>query len=571
MKQFKAALIVIWVACGATACQGTINGKAHLGPDGEGGQGGEGGTDTPGTAGRPVGTGGLGGASLACNDGPQVGTATWRRLTRSQYQATVEDLLGRKPDLKGFLPDTTTGPFGTNASLPAQEGDITTYATSAESLAAQAVTNLAALLNCDTQARGQDVCASEFISTFVARAYRRPLTSAETAAFAKVYAVGKEESFAMGIRLVIEAALESPSFLYVVEQGEPHGSGLRKLTNYEVASRLSYVLQGTMPDAQLFAAAKEGRLATAEGIRGQAERLLNTDKFIASASRFHTQLLGMETLTMPGVVTRDAEKYADFTDAMRAAMVGEPSRFVAYVLNKGEGSVEELLSAPYVFPTAPLGKIYGDQASPDEDGRAEIKDGSRMGLLTLAGVQASHPLVPTHYGAVIRGHMVRRDLLCDPVPPPTQAVKFEAPPNADMLTQQELLRVHQENPTCKGCHELMDPIGFAFERYDLIGRVRSKGTDGSPIDTSGVVANLEGDDGVFDDTQGMIRKLAAAPEVRSCLATQWFRYTLAREPEEEDACSLSLLKAALGQGKGNVREAILSLVSSDAFRFRRGE
>ncbi|MDX2021473.1 MAG: DUF1592 domain-containing protein [Deltaproteobacteria bacterium] len=556
MKQFHAALSLMVCAAASVGCQGSV---AQ-----DDGQGGEAGASPPGAAPGPI------DVERACKSGANVGAGKWRRLTTAQYEATVRDLLGFQPDTKGFLLDTTTGPFATNTELPPQDTDVEKYSTTAEGLASKAVANLATLINCDTKATGEDKCATEFIKTFGARAFRRPLTSAEEAAFTKLYTVGKEESFATGIRLVVEASLQSPSFLYLVEQGESSKSGLAKLTDYEVATRLSYTLTGTMPDAPLFAAAKAGKLSTVDGIREQADRLMSTTRFVDTAAKFHVQLLGFDALTRSGVVTKEAGKFPDFDDVMRAAMADEPTKFVNYVLTKGSGTVEELLSAPYVFPFGPLAKVYGPDAKADAEGRAEVRDGSRMGLLTLAGVQASSPHVPTKYAAVIRGHLVRRELLCTPVPPPNVAVKFEPPPNADQLTQQELLRVHQENPTCKGCHELMDPIGFGFEHYDLIGRWKAKNADGTDINSSGQFIGIDGEPS-FGDTQEMLRALSTMTEVRSCLGTQWFRFALARDPETEDACTEGQIQQALLDGKGNLKDAILSLVSSDSFRNRRGQ
>lgn len=426
---------------------------------------------------------------------------------------------------------------------------------------------MSSLLRCDTKAMGEDKCATQFIKSFGARAYRRPLTTDEEGAFAAVYNAGKEENFAAGIRLVVQAMLSSPSFLYLVEKGTPDENNLRKLTGYEVASRLSYVLTGTMPDADLFSAARAGDLDSVDGVRGYAKKLLNTDKFLKVAQEFHIELLGVDQITSDEV--SKADKFPAFDDATRKAMLDEPRNFINYVMTKGDGSIEELLSAPYVFP-GNLSKIYGDKVKADSDGRAEITDGSRKGLLTLAGVQAVHPKQLSSHAAVNRGHLVRRDLLCETVPPPKEAVDFTPPPNAKDLTAQELLREHQKNPTCKACHRLMDSIGFGFESYDQAGAYRTKDEGGHTIDASGEIVDLASD-GKFANAAGMADILAKAPEVRACVSTQWLRFALGRDPEEDDACSLQSLTASFSAGKGNIKDAVLSLVSSDAFRFNRGE
>lgn len=571
--------VLLPAACAlAVACTGAIAPTAAPDPSAAGGRNGGGGSaggseGPPGAGPRPVGgAGGAGGTVIPvrCATGtPTVGPGRWRRLTIAQYRNTVRDLLGFEPDTGGFLLDTNTGPFASNARLAPQDVEVDKYRDAAETLAARAVADLPKVLACDTKAMTEDACAAKFIADFGARAFRRPLKPVETAAFMKLYAVGKEESFATGVRLVIEAALQAPSFLYQVEVGAGAGDGPRKLDGYEVASRLSYLLWGTMPDPTLFAAVRAGKLAEPEGLQAEAMRLLASPRFLDAAATFFLQLLEVEALARPGVVTKEPGKYPEFSAPLGQAMLGEIRSFVQHVFAKGDGSIEALLSAPWVFPTGPLSSLYGVSAG-TADTRVEIKDGSRMGLLTQAGVLASHPAVPTHFAAVLRGHLVRRNLLCSPVPPPVVAVEFNLPANADKLSQQELLRVHQENPTCKGCHQLMDPIGFGFESYDLIGRHRPKTADGTLVDTSGEIASSDVA-GRFADTRELITKLARSTDVRACLATQWFRFALARSPVPDDDCARMAVERALSDGAGDIRKGILALVASDAFRFRRGE
>ncbi len=507
----------------------------------------------------------------ACAGSSSVSPGKWRRLTAAQYSNAVRDLLGPAPSISGFLPDSRTARFRTNAAFPVEEVDVGTYASTAESAAKAAVGNVKTLLGgCDTAAPGgEDRCAAQFIKDFGERAYRHPLSVEESAALTKVYGVGKAESFAVGLRLVVEAALQAPRFLYMVESGIADDNGLRKLDGYEVASRLSFLLTGTMPDANLFAAARDGALDTAGGIADHARKLVDSPRFTGEVSRFHVELVGVDALADTTAVTKNTTKYPDFNDGMRAAMTDETRKFVAYVMDQGSGSVEELMSANYVFPAGPLAKVYGADAKAGADGRAIIEDGTRKGLLTLAGTQAVHPMLPTPRGAVNRGHMVRRDFLCNVVPPPDVEVEFSLPPNAEQMTAQELLRAHMENPTCNGCHRMMDSIGFGFENYDALGAYRTQDDGGHQIDATGEIEGITGD-GVFGNASEMVDKLAASPELRECMSTQWFRFAFGREPEDADACTQAKMISKLKDGQGNIREAVLSLVQSDAFRFKKG-
>lgn len=544
----------------AVGCTGTVagdtTGMEAGGNDSPGGSGGETGSTDPGTKAPPP--------VSACKGEPSVGAGPWRRLTAAQYSNTVRDLFGTAPDVASFLADSRTGQFTTNAGLPVEELDVDGYATVADATAKKLVQNVQAVVNCNTATTGEDQCAAQFIKDLGGRAYRRPLTAEEETRLKALYAVGKAESYATGIRVVVEALLQSPHFLYMVEPSSDSSKKLRSLTGYEIATRLSYLLTGSMPDAELFMAARSGTLSTVAGIKASAERLMTLPKFVAQVGNFYTELLSVDTVTQNQIVTKPAAK--NFDAALRATMVDEPRRFVDYVMTKGSGSIEELLTANYVLPTGGLVRTYGNPKI-DADGRAVMTDGSRSGLLTLASTQSVHPRIPTPSAAVNRGYMVRHEFLCETIPPPPGNVDFTPPPNAAELSAQQLLREHQTNPTCKGCHSLMDSIGFGFENYDLLGGYRTKDDRGNALDSSGEVTGLQGD-GKFSNVREMTQKLAASPQVRACMATQWFRYALAREPADQDACTAQLLTEALSKGKGVLKDGLLALVVSDSFRFK---
>ncbi|MES1172030.1 MAG: DUF1592 domain-containing protein [Bacteroidota bacterium] len=534
---------------------------------GGGGGGGGGSAGISGSGGMgvvPPVSGGSPEVSACIGAAPAVGAGKWRRLTAVQYRNTVRDLLGVEADTSAFLLDTTSGPFATNALLPPESSDVDHYRSAAEALASAAVANMAKLLNCNTTTTGEDACATRFITDFGARAYRRVLSVEEKAALTTLYTVGKEESFAAGIRLVVEGALQSPNFLYLTEYGQGT-TGARKLNGPEVASRLSYLLWNSMPDPELAA----NVLDTPDAIRTQAQRLMTSARFNETLNSFHTQMLGIVKLTQPGQVSKDATAFPQFDAAMKAAMLDETTRFLSYVFSKGDGTVATILAAPYGFPTGPLVKLYNAPAG-DADGRVNFTDGTRFGILTQASALATQPPVQTLFQAVQRGKSVRTNLLCQDIPPPPGDVKFGLPPGADKMTQQQLLHIHQQNPTCAPCHQLMDSIGFGLENYDAIGQYRTIAADGSAIDASGDVMRSDVA-GAFRGPKELAEKLAQSQDVRSCMAKQWFRFALGRDPATQDGCSMTGVSGVLRTGRGDVREALLALVTSDAFRYRRGE
>jgi hypothetical protein len=498
-----------------------------------------------------------------------AGIGRWRRLTASQYRNTVEDLLGVEPDIGAFLHDSKTGSFSTNAELPAQSADIDHYQASAEKLARAAASNLPALLGCDPARGGEEACAAGFIDSFGRRAYRHALSASERSALDAVYRVGRQESFAKGIELVIEAALQAPQFLYVLEFGKPAQAPLFELDAYELASRLSYLFWNSAPDTELFAKAESGALLAPEELSAQARRLMQSERFLESAISFHSQLFRVERLSQPGVVSKDPLHTPEFGDALAGALIDETASFVRHLFGSGGGSVRSLLTSKVGFPQAELLDVYGLSSPPTGD-RLDVTDGSRSGILTLPAVMAAVPPIPTRHQAVMRGNLIRQELLCSVVPPPNVAVNFELPPNADQLSNQELLRVHKDNPSCAGCHELMDPIGFAFETYDAVGRYASTTPQGDAIDSTGYVEGLDGNRVNFANAAELSEKLATSPSVRSCIARQWFRFALARDPRAGDECSLAAMDQVLTQGDGDLSRALLALVTSSAFRHRKG-
>jgi len=258
-----------------------------------------------------------------------------------------------------------------------------------------------------------------------------------------------------------------------------------------------------------------------------------------------------------------------WNDLLKTAMRDEARSFVNAVFSEGQGTVKELLTAPYGFPTGPLVPFYSTGQKPDASGKVMFTDGSRRGILTQAGTLSAAVPLDSPGRAILRGKQVREQIFCDELPEIPGNVMFKERPGAEKMTQQELLRVHQDDPSCKGCHEQMDPLGFAFEIYDGIGRYRTTAEDGNPVDASGTVVGTDVE-GAFSDTAGLIDKLATSAQVRSCFTQQWFRFSSGREATDADACSLARTRDVLAEAGGDVRKALTLLVASDSFRYRGG-
>jgi hypothetical protein len=571
----RVALVAVTLFAGA--CVGGIVGGGERPGGGRPGPGAPSGgpldPGMPGPGGDPRGigganAGGTGGAGPAATPpGPSRPKAPLRRLSRSQYNNTVRDLLGdatRPAD--AFLVEEVPGSFaGSVALAQASPTLIEQYRSAAERLAASAVKNLGTLLPCQPQPATEETCARAFIDDFGLRALRRPLIAEESAGLLELFRkVRVEGDFAFGVQAVIAALLQAPSFLYRVElppAGAAAGSVV-PLGPYEISSRLSYFLLGTMPDRDLFAAAKAGKLATPADLEAQARRLLKDPRARDAANEFFGQWLSLANLD--GQV-KDAKLFPEFSETLRKAMREETTRFTSWALFDGDGKVDTLLTSPRSMVNAPLGKLYDVTAGADF-ALVDLPAGQRSGLLTHASLLTltahSDSTSPTR-----RGKFVLDQIMCQSPPPPPPNVDFKLPPPKPGQTARERFAAHTANPTCAACHLLIDPVGFGFESYSAIGKFQA--TDGGkPVDASGDIRGSVDLDGPFVGVVALGRKLVASAQVRRCLVQQWFSYAQGRPDEAGDAASVAAALELFAGSGSNVRELMVALVKTDAFRSR---
>ncbi|HEX2679332.1 MAG TPA: DUF1592 domain-containing protein [Polyangiales bacterium] len=500
-----------------------------------------------------------------------LGVSPLRRLTREQYERSVRDLLGLAVDEQSLGPDEQAGPFATNIGAPLTELSTQQYMETAETLAAAAVGDLGKLLRCDPAALGNDACASQFIASFGRRVYRRPLTSIESRRYQDQYAqLVQAESFADAIRVVLQTMLQSPHYLYLVELESKQlaQDEIAPLSSHEVAARLSYFLWGSTPDAELLDAADRDELADATVLRAQAQRLFDDPRTTDTLGSFHAQWLQLQSLD---ALTKDAATYPSWNDGLRDAMRAETRAFVDEVYRHGDASIATLLTAPFSVIDGPLFDYYGvTQPSGFTSGQKVMLDGSeRAGILTQSAFLATHAH-ENQSAPVKRGVTVIRNVLCATLPNPPADVLLKAPDPAPNATTRERFTLHEAEPRCAACHETIDGIGFGFEAYDGIGQHRT--TDqGLPVDDNGKILGTTDINGTFQGAIALAQKLASSDDVSQCMAKQWFRYGLGRLDEKADACSLQSLTSSLAGSNKNLREMLLALTTTDAFRMRKGQ
>jgi hypothetical protein len=495
---------------------------------------------------------------------PNVGTNPLRRLTRSEYAHSVRDLLGGAVSSDSLPPDERVGAFPSNMA-PVAALDVEDYLETASQVALAATANTAALLGgCDPVKQGNSACADRFIATFGAKVQRRPLDEAETSAYKGLFTSQSAVSFANGIRVVLEAMLSSPYFLYHFEPSLAGALAPSPLDGPARAARLSYLLWGSTPDDALLAAAQSGALGNADGLRAQATRLLADPRARDAVGTFHVDWLGVDELDQ---VTKDPKIFPQYDASMAAAMQAETARFASYVMLDGDHRLTTLLTAPYSFPTGPLLKLYGVTAPAGTNTPIQLDPTQRAGLLTQPGFLAAHAHA-NQTSPVQRGKAIRALLFCTPPTPPPPTVNAVAPDPMPGTSTRERFALHTKEATCAACHALLDPIGFGFEHYDAIGAFRSD-DGGKPVDAKGNIAGTDDADGAFDGAVELAKRLGQSKQVAACVSEKWFEFAFGRAPAEADACSVQATQKALAATGGDLRELLLALVTTDAFLLQR--
>jgi hypothetical protein len=581
-KKWNRGVFVLLGALATGACTGAIGrgGPASGGPPGGPGSAGAtagAGAGVAGAAGAVVtGAGGTGTIPVpVCTDTTTAkpGRSPLRRLNLAEYARTVHDLLGVDTSMvtSTFPPDNTGLGFTNNADVLAVTSlQAEAYMTASEQFATAAVANLTALLPCDPTktgaGAGEDACAKQFVAAFGLRAFRRPLTTDEATTFFNLYTAGRTGgAFADGIAVVIEGMLQSADFLYRVEATDPTAplTATAPVAPYEMATRLSYFLWGTLPDAALLDAAEAGQLATADQVKAQVTRMMADPRAKQAVASFHGEWLS--TGVVRGV-DKDKTMFPEFTDAIRGDMQQEISTFVDQVFWT-DGKVETLLAAPYSYMNKELAAFYG-VTPPAADGfqKVMLDPKQRAGIMTQPAILAVLAK-PNQTSPVLRGKFVREQLLCQQLPPPPANLVIVAPEVTPGSTTRQRFAMHETAAACASCHKLMDGIGLGFEQYDPLGRWRT--TDqGLPVDASGTIISTDDLNGDFNGGVELATKLAGSAEVRGCLVRQWFRYANGRSEIPADQCTLQALDDQFDAEGHDMRQLLGNIATSDAFRFK---
>lgn len=495
------------------------------------------------------------------------GPRALRRLTAPQFASTLRDLFFHDPTVPTVtvFSDPLVLGFSVDADALLVQGlNAQQLADYAETVAHWAVTNhLSQLSSCTTT---DATCRQAFIRSFGRRAFRAPVTDAQVTAYDGLFTA--EASFSDGVEAVLTAMLQSPYLLYRRELGAGTGAGaVVNLTPYEVASSLSYLLTGSMPDDQLLAAADAGQLSTPEQIDQQVTRLLQDPRAPDALMGFMTGWLGLDRLD---TVVKDDTFYKP-SATLKASMAGETRAFLLDAFNN-DMPASSLFTAPYSFFNQELGQFYGIYPSDgtqldDSFKKVMLPTGQRdPGLLAQGSILTGYADAAIS-SPVLRGKLVRTRLLCQSIPPPPANVNTKlAPPGATQTTREHFAQ-HDQNATCATCHHLMDPIGYGFEHYDPWGRWRSQ-ENGSPIDATGTVAGggPNGTDFTFDGVSQLGAYLAGNEAVDQCLVRYWAYFAYGSDSWPQDGCTYDAINT--GAGQYGLRDVLTAIVRAPHFTQR---
>ncbi|HET6961940.1 MAG TPA: DUF1592 domain-containing protein [Terriglobia bacterium] len=422
------------------------------------------------------------------------------------------------------------------------------------------------ILTCDPNTGA--ACVDKILSALARRAYRRPVTKAEVASLAKFVAMAKAEgqSVEQGIQLAIQAMLVSPHFLFRIERDlDPTDpSKVHKISDLELASRLSYFLWTSMPDDELLSIAEAGKLRQPGVLEAQVKRMLADERSSALAENFAGQWLETRNLDS---ITPDPKKFPEWGPELRDSMKTETRMFFESILRENR-PLSEFLDAKYTFLDERLAKHYGiEGVSGGTFRRVELTTDQRGGLLSQASV-LSISSYPTRTSPVIRGKYLLQNFLGAPPPAPPPDVPTldeEAVGNAGSLRQQ--LEKHRSNATCASCHNRMDVLGFGLENYDAIGKWRTM--DGKfPVDISGTFPN-----GKSFSTPAEMKVLLKEdlPDFARCITEKMLTYSLGRGLEKYDRKTIDEIGRKLSASGYQFQILISEIVQSLPFQSRRGE
>lgn len=498
-----------------------------------------------------------------------------RRLTKTEYANTLHDLLGVEPAIANQLPDEVSGEGYLNSLSPLQ---LEQYLAIADKVLDRVVspegappTDIERRLFGEPPAHANDAraAARKVARSLAGKAYRRPPSQAELDVLVEVFDLGRQSNLAYpaSLRLMLKAILVSPQFLFITpaEEARPD-AGIVPLDDYQLASRLSYLLWATMPDDQLMALAETGKLREPQILRAQVKRLLEDARSRALFDGFGAQWLGLGDLADK---TFDPSLFPQMTSQMRSAMYDETRLLFESIVRENQ-PVMSFVDCDYTFLNETLAKIYSleGKVTGSEMRRVRLSDDNRGGILGIPGILAATSM-PNRTSPVKRGVWVLEQVLGDHVPPPppdVPALEKQDQGAVANLTLRQRTELHRTNAVCANCHRTLDPIGFGLENFDAIGRWRDQEANGTVIDASGELP-----DGQRFSSPKELKAIIAGriDDFSRNLVKRLLAYALCRKLEGYDEIVVDALMQEISADGYRMQTLIGAVVTSYPFTHRR--
>jgi hypothetical protein len=491
-----------------------------------------------------------------------------RRLSYAQYASIVHDVLGEDivvPPRNVLEPDVDDSGYLAidSSSVTISRRGVAQYETAAYQIAHAALdaTHRTTLVPCAPAAADDATCTRTVLSALGLRLYRRPMTTDELDAAVTVStgAGAALGDFYQGLEFGIALLLQSPSFLFREELGtdDPTHPGQRTYVGYEMASRLSFFLWNTAPDAALLDDAANGRLDTAEGVRAVAERMLADPRAEGGVRELATEWLGLAALDD---LEKDSTVFTEISPDVGPSAREETLRVVTHVF-ESDMDARDLMTTRDTFVNRKLASLYRVRAPREDWGLVTFPATSpRAGILGHVSIlaQYAHPIATS---PTLRGKFVRERLLCERVPAPPVGVNTAIPaPSADAPTLRDRLLAHQQVEYCGACHRPLDDVGLGLEAFDALGRYRDV-ENGVPVDASGEL------DGVrFQDARALGEILHDDPRFAQCMVRQVYRVGSGHFETDGEDGTIRTLYVDFANHQYSLRHLMLEMVVSDGFR-----
>jgi len=494
-----------------------------------------------------------------------------RKLTRAQYENSLRDLFGGSITLAKDALEEDQEKHGFNSIgasyVTISPRGVEQYEAAAFAVSKQVLENATrkvALVGCTPAGTTDPTCTRTFLAKFGRKAWRRPLTTEELDKWVAIAtdAQTKLTSFYEGLEIATTGLLVSPNFLYRVELGEPDPAhkGWLKFTGFEMATRLSFFLKNSTPDDALLDAAEKGELATAEGVRAAATRLIGEVEAKRALDGFFEELLQLPKLE---TLARDPALFPQMSPTLATSMNQETLKLFEDVVFGRDGDARELFDSQTTFVNPELAKLYGLPA-PSGTGFEKVSlpaDSMRIGILGHASFLAVNSHVkrssPTY-----RGKAIRERFLCESMPaPPGDVPPLPDGATGDRATARQRLEMHRKVEPCKSCHQMMDPMGLGLENFDAIGAFRTTENDAT-IDPSGDV-----DGKPFANARELAKVLREDPRTGPCFARNLFRHAAGHVEDKTEEPAVANLISSFQSDGYRVKALVLTIATSDAFRF----